>query len=428
MATISTAEQRQLALQDLLDRYLISQADEPEAYRRVVLHEGYLRAWFHDRPRWRILSGRGVYRLERLPCRLRPHRGLPRLRSPLAYACLCWVLWFAETMATTARDWFVISELAERIASVAGDRFTLAERSHREALVQALQFLVDLGGVILRDGDAQRWVAGQEYLGEPPEVMYEFTEMAPRLLANFRYESLAVTAAADHGQRTAPPSGEEAPPLARAWRALLLGPVFWKADDLEAFAALEASGEAVSRDLEAALGWQVELTPTFARIWRTTTARGAGGLLLDLYPDAGGETEERHTRYLFHPILLLLDCCREGVDAGRWQADADGAVAVSAGELHDLLADLRSRYRPFWGADLGARPLEELVQVVLAEMRRMGLLRGPDRLGRCWLLPPAAGVRGRYVTRDAAPPTAREPGRRRSPEETRPQAEQMKLF
>lgn len=30
--------------------------------------------------------------------------------------------------------------------------------------------------------------------------------------------------------------------LARAWRALLLGPVFWRGDDLEAFAALEARG------------------------------------------------------------------------------------------------------------------------------------------------------------------------------------------
>lgn len=420
MATTGAAEQRQLALQDLMDRYLISQADEPEAYRRVALHEGYLKAWFHERPRWRILSGRGVYRLERMPSQVLFHRGLPRLRSPLSYACLCWVLWFAETLVTTARDWFVISELAQRIATVSEGRFTLAERSHREALVQALQFLIDLGGLLLRDGDADRWVAGQDYLGEPPEVMYEFTEMAPRLLANFSYESLAVAVTADHGRRTAPPTGEEAPPLTRAWRALLLGPVFWKADDPEAFAALEANYEAVYRDLEASLGWQVELTSSFARIWRTTTARHAGAVLLDLYPDPGEEAEERHTRYLFHPILLLLGRCQEGVAAGRWSADADGAVAISAGELQDLLTELRSQHRPSWGAALGALSIAELVTVVLSEMRRMGLLRGPDRFGRCWLLPVAAGIRGRYVTRET--------GARRAPEPEQPQAQQIRLF
>ncbi|MFO7274503.1 MAG: TIGR02678 family protein [Bacillota bacterium] len=420
MATTGAAEQRQLALQDLIDRYVIRQADEPEAYRRVVLHEGYLRAWFHERPRWRILAGRGIYRLERLPARLLPHRGLPRLRSPLAYACLCWSLWFAETLGTAGRDWFVISELAERISSISEGRFTLAERSHRQALVQALQLLIDLGGLILRDGDVDRWVDGQEYLGEPPEVMYEFTETTPRLLANFSYGSLTVAAAADHGQRTAAPCGEESPPLARAWRALLLGPVFWKADDPEAFAVLEANEEAVCRDLEVALGWQLELTPTFARIWRTTTARGASGVLLDLYPEPGEEAEERNTRYIFHPILLLLGRCQEGVTEGRWPVEADGAVVISAGELHDLLSELRSQHRPSWGAVLGALPLEELVQQVLKEMRRMGLLRGPDRFGRCWLLPVAAGIRGQYVSREIS--------NRRVPERERPRAEQSRLF
>lgn len=405
MAT-GIAEQRQLALQDLLDRYLIGRADEPEAYRRVALHEAYLKAWFSDRPQWRILIGRGVYRLERLPSLLLAQRGLPRLRSPLAYAALCWVLWFAETMATSARDWFVISELAERIAAVSEGRFTLAERAHREALVQALQFLTDLGGILLRDGDAERWVAGQEYLGGAAEVMYEFTETAPRLLANFRYESLTVAVAGDPQNRIAPPTGEEAPPLARAWRALLLGPFFWQADDPEAFAALATHYETVYRDLESALGWQIELAPSFARIWRTSTARHAGGSLLDLYPDPGAQVEERHTRFLYHPILLLLGSCREGVSQGRWAADEEGAVAIPAGELQDLLSDLRSKYRRSWGAELGGLSLEELARLLFAEMRRTGLLRGPDRSGRCHLLPSAAGIRGRYPEGQTQPVAA----------------------
>ncbi|KKM11097.1 hypothetical protein SY88_10205 [Clostridiales bacterium PH28_bin88] len=398
MTIPGAAEQRQMALHDLLDRYLISREDEPEAYRRITLHEGYLKGWFAERPQWRILNGRGIYRLERMPSLVVPERGLPRLRSPLAYACLCWVLWFAETMTSTARDWFVISELAERVATAAKGRFTLAERSHREALVQALQLLVDLGGLLLRDGDADRWVAGQGSIGEEPEVMYEFAENAPRLLANFTYESLAVLAAGDPGAKTAMPTGETAPPLARAWRAVLLGPVFWRGDDPEAFALLEERQEQVQRDLEAALGWQLQLNPEYARIWRMTTARHAGSVLLNLYPDPGMPMEDQHTRYLYHPILLLLDRCRERVAAGRWRPDEAGAVPVPFGELHDLMADLRGEYRRYWGSELGAVSLTDLVRAVLTEMRRMALLRGPDQLQRCYLLPAGAGIRGRYGT------------------------------
>lgn len=399
MSTPGLAEQRQIALHDLLDRYLISRVDEPEAYRRIAVHEGYLKAWFSERPQWRILTGRGLYRLERMPSLAMPERGLPRLKGQMAYACLCWVLWFAETMATGPRDWFVISELAERIVTVAEGRFRLAERAHREALVQALQFLTDLGGLTLRDGDTERWVAGQEMLGEAAEVMYEFAENGPRLLANFTYETLGVINAGDPESRTALATGEPAPPLARAWRALLLGPVFWRGDDPEAFAALEARQEEVYRDLEVALGWQLECSRDFARLWRTTTARHAGSVLLDLYPDPGVQAEERHTRYLYHPILLLLNRCWEGVTEGRWPVEEAGVVAIPGGELHDLLSNLRSEYRRYWGAELGGLSLDDLVEATLAEMRRTGLLRGPDRFHRCYLLPTAATIQGQYGPR-----------------------------
>lgn len=396
MSTPSPAEQRQIALEDLLDRYVISRADEPEAYRRIALHEGYLKAWFSERPQWRILTGRGLYRLERMPSLTMPERGLPRLKRQMAYACLCWALWFAEAMATGSRDWFVISELAERIVTVAEGRFRLAERAHREALVQALQFLVDLGGLVLRDGDTDRWVAGQEMFGETAEVMYEFAESGPRLLANFTYEALEAVAAGESGSRTALATGEPVPPLARAWRALFLGPVFWRGDDPEAFAALEERQEEVYRDLEAALGWQLECSRDFARLWRTATARHAGSVLLDLYPDAGVQDEERHIRFLHHPILLLLERCRTGVEEGWWPVDGEGAVVIPVGELHDLLSGLRSEYRRYWGVELGGLSLDDLVGATLAEMRRAGLLRGPDRFRRCYLLPAAAAIQGRY--------------------------------
>lgn len=403
MSSPGMIEQRRMALHDLLDRPLITRQSDPEAYQRIAFHEPYLKEWLRERPYWRLLGGRGVFRLERMPSHILPERGLPRLRSTTAYACLCWVLWFAESMTTSSRDWFVISELAARVTMVAEGRFTLADRQHREALVQALQLLTDLGALVLKDGDTERWISGQGQVDQEAEVMYEFSETAPRLLANFAYEGLSAVTTGDPSARLALPTGELAGPLARAWRALLLGPIFWRADDPEAFAALGAAHEQVQYELEGALGWQLQLNAEYACIWRVTTARHAAGLLLDLYPDPSVPSEERTTRYLYHPILLLLGRLQEGVAQGSYQVDDLGAVLISDGDLNDLLSDLRSNYRKSWGTGLGALSEADLAAEVFREMRRIGLLRGPDRAGKCYILPPAAQLRGTYPAQAPTP-------------------------
>jgi len=398
----SVAAERRMALHDLIDRILITRAEEPEAYRRIYLHEKWLRNWLMDRLQWRIIAGPGFYRLERLPSHALPGRGLPRFREPMDYACLCWVLWYAETHGASAQNWFVISELAAAVARASGGLFRLGERAHREALARALQLLVDLGVVVHRDGDVDRWVGGAAADGEPPEVLYEFAETAPRLLAHFDPAGLEALAGRPEASRTLPPTGEAAPPLVRAWRALVLGPHFWRADDPEGFEALVAARDQVAGDLERDLGWELELADEYARIWRTTTARGAAGVLLDLVPEPGEETPDRHVRYIYHPILLLMDRIRAEVAAGRLAVDPDGAVAITGGQIRDLLSELFDRYRRNWGAELGSQvSLPELQRRVMQQMRVMGYLRGPDPLDRCWILPPAAQVVGAY--RPAAP-------------------------
>jgi len=178
----------------------------------------------------------------------------------------------------------------------------------------------------------------------------------------------------------------------------LLGPIFWRTDDAEAFAALAGAQEQVQRDLDVALGWQLQCNRDYACLWRVTTARHAGALLLDLYPDPDVPVDERSTRYLHHPILLLLGRLQGEVAGGAWSSENDGAVSIAEGELHDLLGDVRRDYRKHWGATLGALSADDLTADVLGEMRRMGLLRGPDRSRRFHILPPAALIRGEYPT------------------------------
>ncbi|HCC33351.1 MAG TPA: TIGR02678 family protein [Clostridiales bacterium] len=402
-------EERAMALQDLLDRILVTRADQPDAYRRVHLHLRYLRTWFMDGPGWRLLAGPGSYRLERLPSQVLPERGLPRLRAPLDYACLCWILWFAETRSASLEEWFLLSGLAAEVTRAGDGLFSLGERGHRESLVRALQFLEDLGILSHRDGDTGQWV-GQE--GEA-DVLYDFAPDAPRLLANFDYAGLDRLREPPPDRATLPWTGETAAPRNRAWRALLLGPAFWRADDPGAFAVLTTEEERFRFDLDEPLGWDLEVGTDHARIWRTAAARTAGSVLLDLLESGG----ERHVKFIFHPILLLLAVVREWLAAGRLAVEAGGTVAVGAGDLVDALWELRQRHRRDWGVELGEQMgSDQLARQVFRQMREMGYLRGPDPLCRCFLLPAAALMVGQYV--------AAAPGRASA----QPEGEQAELF
>lgn len=412
MIDVSLLESRRTALTDLLDRIIVGRADHGDAFRRIYLHEEWLRAWLMERPAWRLMAGHGVYRLERLPSFALPERGLPRLRWPMDYACLSWTLWFAERRRAEVRDWFVLSELADQVASAATGVFTLGLREHREALVRAVTLLVELGVLNHRDGDADRWAIAQQSVDGPIEVLYEFAEDAPRLLANFDPAGLECLAVPPPDGRTLKRTGEFASAKARAWRALLLGPIFWRSDDPEAFATMENSFSDFVDDLEYTLGWQIELRRDFARVWRVSAARGATASLIDLVPVPGdGQTGgggaaaeqggERRVRYIYHPIMLLAAVLREELAAGRLSSAADGSVEVSSGELRDLILALQREYRHNWGVELGQLGSAELADQVLAQMRLIGYLRGPDVLDRCTLLPPAFLIAGQYERAEA---------------------------
>lgn len=376
-----------MALQDLLDRILVTRADQPDSYRRVHLHQRFLRAWFMDRPAWRLLVGPGSYRLERLPSQVLPERGLPRLRGPLDYACLCWILWFAESHSAGTEDWFLLSGLASEVTRVADGLFSLGERGHRESLVRALQFLEELGILNHGDGDPGLWV-GQE--GQA-DVLYDFAPDAPRLLADFDYRGLDRLREPREGP-VLRWTGETVSPRSRAWRALLLGPAFWRADDPDAFATLEEAEERFRGDLDGLPGWDLEVGRDHARIWRTATGRAAS-VLLDL-GETGGD---RSIKYIYHPILLLLAIIREWLATGRLAVGDNGTVVVGIGDLEDAVWELRQSHRRDWGVELGEQmSSDQLARQVFRQMREMGFLRGPDSLGRCFLLPAAALAIGEY--------------------------------
>jgi len=174
------------------------------------------------------------------------------------------------------------------------------------------------------------------------------------------------------------------PPLTRAWRALLLGPILLRYDDPEAFSELVNAAEQVNDELGEAFGWSLELNDDYACIVR------GGSLSTGSGPDIG------FTSGYHQNIFLLCTAFREQVEAGTWQPDSYGCLHVNHLDVAQIFNELRQRHGSQWGTTIQGQKANELFLEVYQRMRQFGLLRGPDEQGELLILPTAARYRVGY--------------------------------
>src|SRR5947207_1825511 len=124
------------------------------------------------------------------------------------------------------------------------DLFRLVNRHYRTlqawhdqftgcSIQRALQYLEDMGGIQLVDGQTREWVEQTP----DADVLYEFTDVTHSLVTALNPETLA-TVSARLNDTTAslesillPGTAHITPDLVRAWRAILIGPALFRHDD-----------------------------------------------------------------------------------------------------------------------------------------------------------------------------------------------------
>ena len=390
-----------MAHHDLLDRVAVLAATDPEAYRRIQRAEERLARFYREGPGWTLVRTRALARLMKEPAPAMAGHGLPRLTEPGDYALVAWILWYGERLllstapgAGGGEAQFILSDLAEELiaqtARVSADNaapaLDLRDHRHRASLVRALRALEGIGAI----RRLHATITLEEWESEASgNILYEFTPLAGRLLASVDAAALTPLATGPAHPRQEPGAPAAATPLQRAWRALLLGPVFCALDDPEAFAALQKSRSEVASALGNALGWDLDLRQGYALVLRDSMAQYATDAVI-----------ARERRSIRHPVLLLAALYRWRVQAGELRPDADGVVALSLAVFESDLWALQQEHGANWGVVLGAASQAVLVRDTLAEMRAGGLLRGPDDEGRVHLLPALARLEGRYAPPD----------------------------
>ena len=385
----------------LMERGVIL-SKQVDLFRLVNRHYYTLQNWHDQNTGWRIQRGATVIRLVRQLSATTPGYVYDRLKEPKDFACLTWILSFAENRQLTGRgneQQFLLSQLAEQIQEqspsvVDGETaFDFRRPTDRYSIQRALQYLEDMGGVQLVDGQTKEWVEQSA----DADVLYEFTDVIRSLVSAFNPQLLAMVATHLNNEgKTLQPTllqsivGDNFPvmalkPLVRAWRTLLLGPVLLRYDDPEAFAELVAHADEVANELLETFGWLLDVKRDYACIVRASGM--SSGPVTSLTPF--GTSDQM--------AVLMCTAIREQVTTGAWPLpDKYGCVHVTSEDMNALFYTLRERYGENWGNEARGKGSRSLLNDVYKKMRQVGLLRGPDGAGNMLILPTAARYSASY--------------------------------
>src|SRR5579864_5714326 len=190
----------------LMEREFILSKDV-DLFRLVNRHYYTLQNWHDQNTGWRIQRSATVIRLVRQLSATTPGYVYDRLREPGDFACLTWILWFAENRQLTGRgndQQFLLSQLAEQIAEqsrsgIDGEAaFDFRRPADRYSIQRALQYLEELGALQLVDGQTKEWVEQ----AADADVLYEFTDVIRSLVSALNPQLLELAAARlnDEGQ------------------------------------------------------------------------------------------------------------------------------------------------------------------------------------------------------------------------------------
>ncbi|HVB24579.1 MAG TPA: TIGR02678 family protein [Ktedonobacteraceae bacterium] len=367
-----------------------------ELFRLVNRHYRALQTWHDQNTGWRIQRGPTAIRLIRHLSAITPGYLYERLKEPNDFACLTWILWYAENRQLTGRgndQQFLLSQLAESIseqstsAATGEAQFDFRRQNDRYSIQRALQTLENLGGLQLVDGQTREWVEQTP----DADVLYEFTDVVHALVAALNPQLVAMVATRlKDGATTLQPTrlvgmAETPSDLVRAWRVLLLGPALFRYDDPAAFAALIAHADDVANELIETFGWLLDIHRDYACIVRASGM--STGPVTSLTPYGTND----------QIAMLLCRAIRGQVEAGTWSApDAYGCLHVTSEDMTALFYSVRERYGEQWGSEARGKSSRSLLNDVYRKMRQIGLLRGPNEAGNMLVLPTAARYTATY--------------------------------
>jgi uncharacterized protein (TIGR02678 family) len=380
---VARAADFRLCAEALIDRPVITAADDRPLLETIRRHQPALQSTFGRLTGWRVQAHPEFARLVKTPARAEASHGLPWARGRTDYALLAWVLWYGEH--TNGRK-FTVSQIAAEIKlrSAGPDSRGLdwTTREQRLAARRVFRGLEEMGVVRLQDGSVDEWA---DENGKR-DALYAWGTAAWRIQVGIPAAELERLAEG----RPAPVS--PAPPAdgtdeIRLYRTLLLNPALFRRDDPAAFRLLEEPERRarVERDLRYLTRWELEVTREYARVLRPARS------------DEAVQTPIPVTSGLDHAVLCFCGLLRHRQAAERLVSAGGDCFLIDESRVWQDVDELQKRFGAKWGKTLREQKVSALADDIVAEMKAWGLMRDTDVPGQYLVLPTAARLAARYA-------------------------------
>lgn len=372
----------------LIEQYFIEAGQG--VFSLVRSHQRPLQEWHTKHTKWHLENYQGVFYLQRIPSSLPPIQDMKGLLDQRDLAYLFWILWYAaegHARLYAPTQYFSLQDLRNQIQEqwqLLG-KYAVLEldtlKSNRKSLIRALTYLVQHRYLDLKRGEPEEWVETRE---NSDGIYYHFTDLTALLIASLQVKSieLSKTRIRQLHEEIQPAylsiSSAADEPITRAWRNILLGPVFLRYDDPEAFAWLRQHASEVERTLARTFGWLIEINQDYACMVRASTDSSRRTISFNM------------SSPLDQQILLLCGTLRQHVSNGTLSLNTSGCILISEEELRQIFLPV---YQDFVDRSTMPTPKKTVNQYfvdICQKMRRIGFIRGPDAVQNILILPTAA--------------------------------------
>lgn len=371
-----------LCAEALIDRPIITAADDRPLLEKVRRHASELQAAFGRFTGWRVQAHQEFARLVKTPARAEASHGLAWARGRTDYALLAWVLWYGEH--TQGRK-FTVSQIAEEIklrsAGPGDPGLDWTTREQRLAARRVFRGLEEMGILRLQDGSVDEWA---DENGKR-DALYAWGAAAWRVHVAISAEELERLA--DGRAASASPAAADGTAEIRLYRTLLLNPALFRRDDPAAFQLLDEPERRarVERDLRYLTSWELEVTPEYARILRPARS------------DDAVQTPIPVTSGLAHAVLCFCGLLRDRQAADRLVLAGGESYLIDESRVWQDVDELQKRFGVKWGKTMRDQKVSALAQDVVDEMKAWGLMRETGEPGQYLVLPTAARLAAHYA-------------------------------
>ena len=359
----------------LLDRFWVTRAEDRELYFSLKRALPDFRRLVNELLGWNLVVNEYVVKLEKVPPRAMPWMGIQSFQEPLDYCLLCAVLLFLADLDDGAP--FLLSSLTQAVETFLGEVQPVdwTRFPHRKSLVRVLQYVQEVGLVLVYDGNSALFGSDQNQ-----EVLYENTGLSRHFPVHFGRDIMECRSIEDF-EAFSWEGDETEQRRRRVYRQLALAPGLYCSDQTQSdYDYIKNQRGAVGRNLDQFLNGELHLYKN-------------GAFFLLSEGERCGMTYPG-TRALSDVARLLCAQLREQIVQGIYPRRADDTVLLSRREFCHEIERCRARCGNGWGSQLRACSLERICQELTAYMASWMFLEELD--GDILLYPAVGKLVGNY--------------------------------